>query len=285
MTPPRVLLVEIGTPAELPPVTPPAPRPPSSWTPNPRPSPGLAPPTGLAVEVMADAAKLTWTRSTQPGALTVVEGAPDVDGTPGAWIEITRTADQTYTIALPSGAFWVRLYATLNGRDSIRTNAVVAYPVEVGEAITDLQQQAQEMLDDFADMEQRVDGVQAEAQQAAAALNLRADQLRADIDATMAQLNDILGAEEWDAGTAYLEGDLVQLDGKLYRALQAVAAGTPVTDGAYWELLGEYASLGDAVAAALSELSAHADELEAHAESLNLLGAKNGAGTAWLLNM
>src|SRR5690606_36212729 len=78
MTPPRVLLVEIGTPAELPPVTPPAPRPPSSWTPNPRPSPGLAPPTGLAVEVMADAAKLTWTRSTQPGALTVVEGAPDV---------------------------------------------------------------------------------------------------------------------------------------------------------------------------------------------------------------
>lgn len=282
MTPPRVLLVEIGTPAELPPVTPPAPRPPSSWTPNPRPSPGLAPPTGLAVEVMADAAKLTWTRSTQPGALTVVEGAPDVDGTPGAWIEITRTADQTYTIALPSGAFWVRLYATLNGRDSIRTNAVVANPVEVGQAITDLQQQAQEMLDDFADMDQRVDGVQAEAQQAAAALNLRADQLRSDVDTAIAQVGDILNADVHSTAKAYPKGDLVQSGNpaKLYRAKQNVPTGIAITNTTYWEKVGDYASLGEAVAANIRETTAHADELGAHASFLNLLGTKNALGTA-----
>ena len=58
-----------------------------------------------------------------------------------------------------------------------------------------------------------------------------------------------------------------------------------ISPAAYWELLGDYASLGDAVASALSQLSAHADELSAHAESLGLLGARNGAGTAWLLNM
>ena len=207
-------------------------------------------------------------------------------------------ADGFFTAAfesdVPVAGDWTFAFSAINTAGDLSAPVVthVTLTENVGEhlqdhedRITDTQQIAQEILDDFADMAAEVDRVEAEAKAAAAALNLRADQLRDDIDATMAQLNDILGAEEWDAGTAYAEGDLVQFDGKLYRALQAVAAGTPVTDGAYWELLGDYASLGDAVAAALSQLSAHADELLAHAESLNLLGAKNGAGTAWLLNM
>src|SRR5690606_21219416 len=109
-------------------------------------------------------------------------------------------------------------------------------------------------------------------------------QLRADIDATMAQVNDILGAGEWEVDVEYSEGDLVTFDGKLYRATQDVPVGTPVSDTTYWELMGEYASLGEAVAAHSSQLAVQASELLAQAESLNLLGAKNGAGTAFLLN-
>src|SRR5690625_1607054 len=184
----RVLLVEIGTPADLPVVTPPAPRPPSNWVPDPRPSPGLPPPTGLAVEIMADAAKLTWVRSVHPGAMTVVEGAPDEGGVPGPWLELTTTADDNYTIALPCGPFWVRLYALLNGRQSVRTNAVLAVPLDVEQEIGGL---AQEMRDDFADMADRVDQVRDDAQAAA-------DALRDDLNALTAQVDSFLGSEEWD---------------------------------------------------------------------------------------
>lgn len=207
-------------------------------------------------------------------------------------------ADGFFTAAfesdVPNAGEWTFAFRAVNTSGEISPPLIVHETLtqnvgenldELGDEIQSTQQIVSEILGDFADMAQQIDDVAAQAAADAAALNLRADQLRDDIDATMAQLNDILGADEWDAGTAYLEGDLVQFDGKLYRAVQDAPAGTPVSDAAYWELLGDYASLGDAVAAALSQLSAHADELQAHAESLNLLGAKNGAGTAWLLNM
>ena len=158
-----------------------------------------------------------------------------------------------------------------------------------GEAAADATDKAQAVADALNDRaDQLRDDIDAEigrATDAETALNLRADQLRADIDSTMAQLNDILGAEEWDAATAYQVDDLVEYEGALYRALQATTGDQPDTSPAYWEKIGDYASLGDAVAAALSQLSAHADEIQAQAESLGLLGAKNGAGTAWMLNM
>lgn len=134
----RVLLVEIGTTAGLPVVTPPLPPRSSQWMPNPRPAPGLSPPSGLVIEVMADAAKLTWIRSPQPGAETVVEAAADEDGVPGDWHPVARTGDATYTIALPAGAFWVRLYAVLNGLESVRTAAALAVPVKVGQIGVDV---------------------------------------------------------------------------------------------------------------------------------------------------
>ena len=36
--------------------------------------------------------------------------------------------------------------------------------------------------------------------------------------------------------------------GHLFRALQAVPVGTPTSDADYWEDMGEFASMGDAVA-------------------------------------
>lgn len=207
-------------------------------------------------------------------------------------------ADGFFTAAfesdVPVAGDWTFAFRAVNTAGDVSAPLILHETLtkNVGENLEDhedriqsTEQLAQEILNDFADMAQQIDDVAAQAAADAAALNLRADQLRADIDATMAQLNDILGAEEWDVGEAYSEGDMVQHDGKLYRAVQDVPAGTPIADTDYWELLGDYASLGDAVAAALSQLSAHADELQAHAESLNLLGAKNGAGTAWLLDM
>ncbi len=89
--------------------------------------------------------------------------------------------------------------------------------------------------------------------------------LQAQINSLSAQLADLAGAPDWNAGEAYLSGSLVKHEGKLYRARVDVPAGTPVTNAAYWEYLGDYASLGDMVAA----LAVRLDGVETSVEEIN----------------
>lgn len=284
----RILLVDIGTLAAPPPVTPPLPRVPSEWVPNPRPSPDLAPPTGLSVAVMADAAQLTWTRSTQPGTTTVVEAAADHEGGPDTWYEVANTTDATYTIALPSGPFWVRVYARLNGLVSVRTNAVLAVPVRVSDALGGLEAEllaTQTLVDAAADA---AAAAAAAAQAEAATRQQDVAALQGQVDAVSAQIGDILEADEWSTASAYPLGDLVQYQGKLYRALQAVPAGTPLTDDSYWQFIGNYDSLGAAVGATVARVNVHdlrieqtEDDVTATAQTVSqhatrLTGAETG---------
>lgn len=95
------------------------------------------------------------------------------------------------------------------------------------------------------------------------------------------QLADITGAEEWVPGQAYLAGSLVRFDGALYRAEQGVPAGTPVSNTAYWRKIGDYASLGEAVAALaiqVTDMQLTVDEISgeqaANVERLNILTAQ-----------
>lgn len=87
--------------------------------------------------------------------------------------------------------------------------------------------------------------------------------LEADLAVTNAQLavvqgqvGDILQADEWVLENEYIDGDLVQSAGVLYRALQNVPANTPITDALYWEPIGNYASLGEAVGAIAAQATA-----------------------------
>lgn len=89
--------------------------------------------------------------------------------------------------------------------------------------------------------------------------------LQGQIDSLSAQLADLAGAEDWASGKPYLAGTLVKHDGKLYRAKVDVPAGTPVTEAAYWEYLGDYASLGDLVTA----LAVRVDGVETSVEEIN----------------
>jgi len=73
--------------------------------------------------------------------------------------------------------------------------------------------------------------------------------LQSQVDALNAQVADITGAPDWSDTEAYLAGSLVKFDGSLYRAVQDVPAGTPLTNTAYWENIGDYASLGELVTA------------------------------------
>lgn len=89
--------------------------------------------------------------------------------------------------------------------------------------------------------------------------------LQNQIDSLQAQLADVVGAPDWDAGQAYLAGSLVKQGGKLYRAKQDVPAGTPVTDAGYWEYIGDYASLGEMVTA----LALRVDAVETSVEEID----------------
>ncbi|CAM4136599.1 phage tail protein [Kerstersia similis] len=67
------------------------------------------------------------------------------------------------------------------------------------------------------------------------------------ISAMQAEMSEILGTEDYQPGQAYLAGALVKYLGKLYRARQDIPAGVAPPD-ARWELIGDYESMGAAVA-------------------------------------
>ncbi|GGY87556.1 TipJ family phage tail tip protein [Shewanella fodinae] len=78
--------------------------------------------------------------------------------------------------------------------------------------------------------------------------------LTANIDSINQQLAEITGAGAWVNTTVYDSGDYVTYDDgtgvSLYRAKQdAIPAGTLPTNTTYWDYVGDYASIGEAVAA------------------------------------
>ena len=86
--------------------------------------------------------------------------------------------------------------------------------------------------------------------------------LAADLAGVQLQLADILAAQAYDPLQAYLEGALVTVEGKLYRAMQAVPEGVAPPADAYWQYVGDYASLGEAVAAHSVQLQTVAIEVD-----------------------
>lgn len=89
-----------------------------------------------------------------------------------------------------------------------------------------------------------------------ARLAAQAASLQAGIDTVSAEVAAIAGTAAYDNAVAYSAGELVQYLGKLYRAKLGTTGNLP-TNATYWELVGDYASLGEAVAAHSVQLSQH----------------------------
>jgi predicted nucleic acid-binding Zn-ribbon protein len=66
--------------------------------------------------------------------------------------------------------------------------------------------------------------------------------------AIVAQIAALEGTPEYDNGVTYDPDDIVKYGGSLYRALATTTGNLP-TNATYWEKIGDYASLGEAVAA------------------------------------
>lgn len=105
---------------------------------------------------------------------------------------------------------------------------------------------------------------------------------QAQLAVVQAQVGDILQADAWVLANAYPAGDLVQDSGTLYRALQAVPANTPLTDAAYWESIGNYSSLGEAVAASISIGNTNTSDIGAESTRLDAVVARLPAGAGGL---
>jgi len=82
----------------------------------------------------------------------------------------------------------------------------------------------------------------------------RLDEFSTQIDALNAQIADIAGAPEYDPDEQYEPGNIVRYDGSIYRA-RVITQGNLPTDPDYWDLIGNYDSLGEAVAALALEVN------------------------------
>nr|WP_145544787.1 host specificity factor TipJ family phage tail protein [Variovorax boronicumulans] len=103
----------------------------------------------------------------------------------------------------------------------------------------------------------------------------------ADLAAINQQLADISGASDWDAEAVYSEGGIVKHEGGLYRSLGDGNVGNePGASSAWWQKIGDFETLGEAVAAHAIQLSdqatriTHTEEgLQAQSEQIDLLAS------------
>ncbi|MBH2008283.1 MAG: hypothetical protein I8H71_01150 [Xanthomonadaceae bacterium] len=98
-------------------------------------------------------------------------------------------------------------------------------------------------------------------------VNARIATVQSNVDAVNAQLAEVIGAADYNSATAYAAGELVKYDGKLYRAKVGTVGNLP-TNTTYWELVGEFASVGEAVAAHAVQLSDHSTRIGANETGL-----------------
>lgn len=117
--------------------------------------------------------------------------------------------------------------------------------------------------------------------EAVGGLTLELGELNQRVDEVNSQVEELLNANEWDAAAAYAVGAVVFADGKMYRAKKAVPAGKPVTDAAYWELIGDYASITDGLAAlaiqsqeTITRVENAEDLIQANAEQISTVAGQ-----------
>lgn len=87
------------------------------------------------------------------------------------------------------------------------------------------------------------------------------------------QIDDLNATPAYDNATTYATGDIVQYSGGLYQATQATTGNLP-TNTTYWIKIGDYTSLGDAVATHTTEIATLTTDLGAETTARELLATQ-----------
>lgn len=102
--------------------------------------------------------------------------------------------------------------------------------------------------------------------------NTLAGSVNARLQTLQSQVNDLLLIPEYVAGTTYNTGDQVTYTGKIYRAKSTTTGNLP-TNTTYWELIGDYSTLGETVAAHTAQIGTLTTELDAEVTARETLAA------------
>lgn len=167
----------------------------------------------------------------------------------GTWTFACRSVNSNGTLSLGMRVITRTFILNLDeNMENIKTDL---------DAITAQQAAVQAALDQ--EIADRIAGDLAESQARANAI--------ADLQS---QLDEVRMAEDWDADTVYESGNMVKFDGSLYVSLQDDnQSNQPDESPTYWRLIGEYETVGDALAAAISMATQAASDTEALAERVD----------------
>ncbi len=262
----KLTLIDIGA-GGLPSVTPVEPQQ-TSWFPTVYVSPDTPPVDGVVPSPVADGVLIEWEAVDQDGVIYIIERGPTENG---PWEEIARVTETRYLYSDGSGqAWWFKITASVRGKPGGGTT-VEAAPGKVPNyaEMEELNRAiGQEILD-------RLDGDLDSVNQAVGTARQYTDE---QVSALNGMLEDIIGADEWVADREYPAGAFSRLGGILYQAVVPSTGVVPGTDPASWHEIGEYTSVGDALAASISMATQNASDIQAEARKLEAVMVRMPAG-------
>ncbi|GEM_PF-519974 len=196
------------------------------------------------------------------------------------WDTMTPVGDTGYHTAafeavVPDAGSWTFACRSRNSAGVLSSGMrlkSIDLNASLGEVITEIGDTiAQETIDRFnADAKAVLDAVLQAGQytdQQVAALN--------------GVLEDIVGADEWNNTDTYPVGDFVRHNNVMWRALVENANVEPGTGGAAtWQEIGDYTSVGDALAAAISMSTSNASDIAVEAQRIESVIARMPAGNS-----
>ncbi len=214
---------------------------------------------------------------------------------PHAWEQMTPLGDDGYHAAafeavLPAAGLWTFACRSRNTAGTLSSQArtvQVELKANLGEVIDGLDGRIDETYEQALAANNRItEEILKRIAEDLRVANEAVAAARAYTDAQVAALNgileDIVGADEWTADAEYPVGDFVRRAGVLYRALVENNGVEPGSDAAVWQEIGEYTSVGDALAAAISMSTQNATDLQAEAARLDALLVRMPAGNGTL---
>jgi hypothetical protein len=156
--------------------------------------------------------------------------------------------------------YWVRFVSTANNagpfHSALGTCVVPAYDPNYLLNLLDGELSDDQFTNSLRDRIDLIDGPNTLPGSVAHQVKTSRDALQAEIDTINATLADIEATPAFDENEAYAVGDLVVYNDGLYRCILGTTVPSPLpTNATYWEKIGDYASLGDAVAGMAAELS------------------------------
>jgi len=214
---------------------------------------------------------------------------------PHAWEQMTPLGDDGYHAAafeavLPAAGLWTFSCRSRNTAGTLSSQArtvQVELKANLGEVIDGLDGRIDETYEQALAANNRItEEILKRIAEDLRVANEAVAAARAYTDAQVAALNgileDIVGADEWTADAEYPVGDFVRRAGVLYRALVENNGVEPGSDPAVWQEIGEYTSVGDALAAAISMSTQNVTDLQAEAARLDALLVRMPAGNGTL---